>query len=322
MKRLDLFVAYDMIDFISSLVPVYPMTEPQGEREEQSFAFGGQALIEGVMMRSRSHLVMCVRRPDGEIATHSQEVSSLTRRNRVLGLPVVRGVVAMLEAMYWGMKGIFHSADVALEEEQEEFGFSDYLLVLALVVVISSVFMVVPFILTNYLHLEGFMFSLVEALVRLAMFTGYLYAISRWGEMRRVLQYHGAEHKAINAYEAGAQMTVEEAAAYPRIHPRCGTSFLFIVVLISVVVFSLIPSESLVLRIAYRVLLIPVLAGVSFEVLRLSDKYRDSAIIRLMTVPGLAFQRLTTKEPEPDMIEVAIRALDEVKRLEEAQGGE
>ncbi|MCK4437826.1 DUF1385 domain-containing protein, partial [Candidatus Bathyarchaeota archaeon] len=226
-----MFVAYDMTDFISSLAPVYPMTEPQGEREEQSFAFGGQALIEGVMMRSRSHLVMCVRRPDGEIATHSQEVSSLTRRNRVLGLPVVRGVVAMLEAMYWGMKGIFHSADVALEEEQEEFGFSDYLLVLALVVVISSVFMVVPFILTNYLHLEGFMFSLVEALVRLAMFTGYLYAISRWGEMRRVLQYHGAEHKAINAYEAGAQMTVEEAAAYPRIHPRCGTSFLFIVVL-------------------------------------------------------------------------------------------
>ena len=317
-----MLVAYDMTDFISSLVPVYPMTEPQGEREEQSFAFGGQALIEGVMMRSRSHLVMCVRRPDGEIATHSQKVSSLTRRNRVLGLPVIRGVVAMLEAMYWGMKGIFHSADVALEEEQEEFGFSDYLLVLALVVVISSVFMVVPFILTNYLHLEGFMFSLVEALVRLGMFTGYLYAISRWGEMRRVLQYHGAEHKAINAYEAGAQMTVEEAAAYPRIHPRCGTSFLFIVVLTSVVVFSLIPSESLATRIAYRVLLIPVLTGVSFEVLRLSDKYRDSAIIRLMTVPGLAFQRLTTKEPEPDMIEVAIRALDEVRRLEGAQGGE
>jgi len=311
-----------MTDFISMEEAVYSMTEPQGESDEQSLAFGGQALIEGVMMRSRSHLVMCVRRPDGEINTDTQEISSLTQKNRVLALPVVRGVVAMLEAMYWGMKGIFHSADVALEEEQEEFGFSDYLLVLALVVVISSVFMVVPFILTNYLHLEGFMFSLVEALVRLAMFTGYLYAISRWGEMRRVLQYHGAEHKSINAYEAGAEMTVEEVAGYPRIHPRCGTSFLFIVVLISVVVFSLIPSESLVLRIAYRVLLIPVLAGLSFEVLRLSDKYRDSAIIRLMTVPGLAFQRLTTKEPEPDMIEVAIRALDEVRRLEEAQGGE
>jgi len=317
-----LFVAYDMTDFISLLVPVYPMTEPQGEREEQSFAFGGQALIEGVMMRSRSHMVMCVRRPDGEIATDYQKISSVTQRNRVLALPVIRGVVAMLEAMYWGMKGIFHSADVALEEEQEEFGFSDYLLVLALVVVMSSVFMVVPFILTNYLHLEGVVFSLVEALVRLAMFTGYLYAISRWGEMRRVLQYHGAEHKSINAYEAGARMTVEEVAAYPRIHPRCGTSFLFIVVLTSVVVFSLIPSKSLVMRIAYRVLLIPVLAGLSFEVLRLSDRYRDSAVMRLMIVPGLAFQRLTTKEPEPDMIEVAIRALDEVRRLEGAQGGE
>jgi uncharacterized protein YqhQ len=177
-----------MTDFISLEAPLYPMTEPQGEPEEQSLAFGGQALIEGVMMRSRNHLVMCVRRPNGEIATDAQEVSSLTRGNRVLGLPVVRGVVAMLEAMYWGMKGIFHSADVSLEEEQEEFGLSDYLLVVAMVVVISSVFMVVPFVLTNFLHLEGFVFSLVEALVRLGMFTGYLYVISRWGEMRRVLR--------------------------------------------------------------------------------------------------------------------------------------
>ncbi len=297
------------------------MTEPQGE-PEQSLAFGGQALIEGIMMRSRNYLVMCVRRPDGEIATDAHEVSSLTRRNRVLGLPVVRGVVAMLEAMYWGMKGIFHSADVSLEGEQEEFGLSDYLLVVAMVVVISSIFMVVPFVLTNYLHIEGFMFSLVEALVRLGMFTGYLYVISRWGEMRRVLQYHGAEHKSINAYEAGAEMTVEEVATYPRLHPRCGTSFLFIVVLTSVVVFSLVPSDNLVMRIVYRVLLIPVLAGLSFEVLLLSNKHQDSAVIRLMTAPGLWFQRLTTKEPEPDMIEVAIRALDEVRRLEEAQGGE
>jgi uncharacterized protein YqhQ len=297
------------------------MTEPQGE-PEQSLAFGGQALIEGIMMRSRNYLVMCVRRPDGEIATDAHEVSSLTRRNRVLGLPVVRGVVAMLEAMYWGMKGIFHSADVSLEGEQEEFGLSDYLLVVAMVVVISSIFMVVPFVLTNYLHIEGFMFSLVEALVRLGMFTGYLYVISRWGEMRRVLQYHGAEHKSINAYEAGAEMTVEEVAKYPRLHPRCGTSFLFIVVLTSVVVFSLVPSDNLVMRIVYRVLLIPVLAGLSFEVLLLSNKHQDSAVIRLMTAPGLWFQRLTTKEPEPDMIEVAIRALDEVRRLEEAQGGE
>jgi uncharacterized protein YqhQ len=117
-------------------------------------------------------------------------------------------------------------------------------------------------------------------------------------------------------------MTVEEVAKYPRLHPRCGTSFLFIVVLTSVVVFSLVPSDNLVMRIVYRVLLIPVLAGLSFEVLLLSNKYRDSAVIRLLTVPGMAFQRLTTKEPEPDMIEVAIRALDEVRRLEEAQGGE
>ncbi len=308
-----------MTAFIMLGAAVYPMTEPGGGGEEQSLAFGGQALIEGVMMRSRSHLVMCVRRPDGEIATISQGISSLTRRSRALGLPVVRGVVAMLEAMYWGVKGVFRSADVALEEEQEEFGFTDYLLVVALVVVISSVFMVVPFVLTNYLHLEGFTFSLVEALVRLAMFTGYLYAISRWGEMRRVLQYHGAEHKAINAFEAGAGLTVEEVEGYPRIHPRCGTSFLFIVVLISVVVFSLIPSYSLMLRIAYRVLLIPLLAGLSYEALRLSDRHRDSPVIRLMTVPGLAFQRLTTKEPMPDMIEVAIKALDEVRRLDEAE---
>ncbi|MBN2334306.1 DUF1385 domain-containing protein [Candidatus Bathyarchaeota archaeon] len=292
------------------------MNAPRTEDDEQSLAFGGQALIEGVMMRSGTHLVMCVRQPDGEIATQSMAVTPLSSRFRLLGLPLVRGVVGMLESMYYGVKGVFYSADVAMEGEDEEFTFMDYLLVITLVLVVSSVFMVVPFLLTNFLHLEGLLFNVVEAAVRLAMFTGYLWAISRWGEFRRILQYHGAEHKTINAYEAGAPLTAESVAAYPRLHSRCGTSFLFIVVLTSVVLFSLIRAEGLAARIMYRVLLIPVLAGVSYELLKLSDRHRDSAAMRLVIVPGLLFQRLTTKEPEPGMIEVAVAALNEVRRLD------
>jgi len=252
------------------------------KKEEQSLAFGGQALIEGVMMRSGTHMVLCVRQPDDGISTHCQEVSSLVKRNRALGLPFIRGIVTLFETMYYGVKGIFHSANVALEEEDEEFTWKEYLLVLVAVGL-------------------------------------YLYLVSRWGEFRRVLQYHGAEHKAINAHEAGASMDVETVAGFSRLNPRCGTSFLFIVMMISILVFSILPRSTFAMRIAYRVVLIPVLGAISYEILKLSDRYRDSPIMKLVIVPGLAMQRLTTQEPEPDMIEVAVRALEEVKRLNELE---
>jgi uncharacterized protein YqhQ len=291
----------------------------ESTKEDQSLAFGGQALIEGVMMRSGTHMVLCVRQPDDGISVHHQGISSLVKRNRVLGLPFIRGIILLFETMYYGVKGIFHSANVALEEEDEEFTWKEYLLVIVAVVAMSGFFMVVPFLLATYLGLTGFLLNVAESVVRLSLFVLYLYIVSRWDEFRRVLQYHGAEHKAINAHEAGASMDTETVSGFSRLNPRCGTSFLFIVVITSILIFSILPRSTFVMRVAYRLILIPVLGAISYEILKLSVKYGDSPIMKLVITPGLAMQRLTTQEPEPDMIEVAVKALEEVKRLNELE---
>ena len=287
---------------------------------EESLAYGGQALIEGVMMRSGDTMVMCVRQPNDGIVTHTEEIRSLVKKHRVLGLPFLRGIILLFETMYYGMKGIFFSANVAMEEEEEEFTWKEYLLVIAMVLAMSGFFVIVPFLLSTYLKLTGLLFNVVESASRLTLFILYLYMVSRWGEFRRVLQYHGAEHKAINAYEAGAPMDPESVSKHSRLNPRCGTSFLFIVVIMSIAMFSLIPRAGFLMRLAYRMLLIPVIGATSYELLKLSDRHRDSGIMKIIITPGLAFQRLTTKEPDRDMVEVAVKALEEVIRLNVPEG--
>jgi uncharacterized protein YqhQ len=182
-----------------------------------------------------------------------------------------------------------------------------------------AVFFAVPFLLSTWLGLKGALFNVAEAIIRLTMFVGYLSIISLWGEYKRVLMYHGAEHKAINAHEAGVSMDVEHVKHYSRLHPRCGTSFLFIVLIISIVLFTIMPTimpkMGFAINLAYRMLLIPVIAGISYELLRLSGKYKDSPITKIFIAPGLAFQHLTTKEPTDDMLEVSIKAVTEVNRL-------
>ncbi|TFH19004.1 DUF1385 domain-containing protein [Candidatus Bathyarchaeota archaeon] len=284
---------------------------------EESLAYGGQALIEGVMMRSGDTMVMCVRQPDQEIATFNKKISSVTRRSKLLGLPFIRGIAMLFETMYYGVKAMMQSANVALEGEDEEFTLFDYALLIVMLLVMNGLFIAIPFLLTNYLGLSGLLFNVVESVIRLGLFVGYLYVISLWGEVARVLQYHGAEHKAINAYEAGSSMETGDVAKYSRLNPRCGTSFLFLTVLTSIALFALIPKTTFILRLAYRLALIPVIAGVSYELLKLSDKYRESPVMRLIMAPGLWFQKLTTKEPSEDMIEVAVRALQQVKAEKE-----
>ena len=286
---------------------------------EESLAYGGQALIEGVMMRSGDTMVMCVRQPDQGIATYSKQVNSVAKRNKILGLPFIRGISMLFETMYYGVKAMMHSANVVLEEEDEEFTLFDYALLVIMLLVMNGLFIAIPFILTNYLGLTGLLFNVVESIIRLGLFMGYLYVISLWGEVARVLQYHGAEHKAINAYEAGSSMETADVAKYSRLNPRCGTSFLFLTVLTSIALFALIPqSSTYVVRLGSRLALIPVIASVSYELLKLSDKYRDSPLTQLIIAPGLWFQKLTTKEPSEDMIEVAVKALKEVKNIREA----
>ncbi len=291
-------------------------------QNEPSLAFGGQALIEGVMIRSRKHMVLCVRKPDKEIATNIEPINSITERYKALSIPFIRGIVGMIETLYLGFKGLFFSANVAIEEEGEKFTYKEFALAIALALGITAIFFVAPFLLTSLLNLTGILFNIVEAAVRLTLFLLYLVAVSSWGEFRRVLQYHGAEHKAINAFEASAPMDVANVKRCSRLHPRCGTSFIFIVVIISIALFSIMPDLGFGVRLAYRLLLIPVIAGISYELLRLSGKYRDSAIMKVLTAPGLVFQRLTTKEPTDDMLEVSIRAVTETNRLISTQSAE
>jgi uncharacterized protein YqhQ len=282
-------------------------------------AFGGQALIEGIMIRSRSHLVLCVRKPNSEIITNIEEIKPLAQKHRVLAVPFIRGIVALPETLYLGFKGLFFSANAAIEDEKEgeseKFTWKEFTVAIALAVGVASLFFVVPFLLVTWLGLTGVVFNVVEAVIRLALFLAYLAVIASWGEFSRVLQYHGAEHKAINALEAGAPMNVENVRRYSRLHPRCGTSFIFIIVIVSIVLFSVMPDFGFAVRLAYRILLVPVIAGVSYELLRLSGKYKDSAITKALIFPGITFQRLTTKEPSDDMLEVSIKAVCEATKL-------
>ena len=277
--------------------------------------------MEGVMMRSRKHMVMCVRKPSKEIAVNVEKINPFCERNRVLGIPFVRGIVAMVENLYIGIKSILFSANTALEgltpegEDPLKLSYKELAIVVAGVLGITALFMLLPFFLATWLNVTGILFNVIEAVIRLSMFVLYLSVISLWSEFKRILMYHGADHKAINAYEAGVPLDVENVKRYSRLHPRCGTSFLFIVLIISIVLFSIMPSLDFYYRIAYRIALIPVIAGISYELLRLSGKYRDSPVVKVLVAPGLLFQRLTTKEPTDDMLEVSVKAVKDIKKL-------
>ena len=291
---------------------------PTERGEEPSLAFGGQALIEGVMMRSRTHVVMCVRQPNNEILTHTEEIHPISERYKVLRLPLLRGIIALFETFYLGVKGLYFSANAVLEEE-EEFTYREFAIAVAIALALTSFFIVVPFLLTTLLNLTGVVFNVIEAVVRLSIFLLYLALVAMWGEFKRILQYHGAEHKAINAHEAGVTLNVANVKRFSRLHPRCGTAFIFIVLIVSILLFSIMPNLGLILRLSYRLLLIPVIGAISYELLKLSDRYKDSTIMRILTIPGLAFQRLTTREPDDDMIEVAVKTVKEVRRLSGSQ---
>ncbi|MDH5438877.1 MAG: DUF1385 domain-containing protein, partial [Candidatus Bathyarchaeota archaeon] len=201
-------------------------------REEPSLAFGGQAVIEGVMIRSKKHMVICVRQPNGEILTKTEEIKSLSERYRVLKIPFLRGIVALFETLYLGVKGLYFSANVSLEEEGEKIEPKEMAVTFVLAMALAIfLFSIVPFFFTTLFSFGGLVFNVVEGLIRIAIFLLYLVAMALVREFRRVFKYHGAEHTVINAYEAGVEMNVTNAKKHSRLHPRCGTSFLFIVLL-------------------------------------------------------------------------------------------
>jgi uncharacterized protein YqhQ len=285
---------------------------------EKRPSIGGQAVIEGVMMRSSTHYATAVRTPQGRIVIQKVAFRSLVRRVRLLNLPIVRGAVALVETLIIGVQSLTYSASQAVDEnprEKKKGRFATNLALAGSVAMALGVgfllFFWVPLILTDLFGLEsGFLFNLIDGVFRLVIFLLYIFAISRWGEMRRIFQYHGAEHQTIYAFESGEDLTVDAARVQPRLHPRCGTSFLIVVMMTSIVVFMFMGKPMDLGDRLLRFAMIPVIAGISFEFIKLSAKERFARIFGPAIWPGLALQRITTQPPSDDMLEVAIAALE------------
>ena len=287
---------------------------------------GGQAVIEGVMMRAPRSVAIAVRRPNGEIVVKRELVVPLSEKYPVVKLPIVRGAVALFQSLIIGIKALNFSANEAMtEEEKEKDGTSEELSSWAMAGTMAvafgfgiGLFFVLPLYATKWLTQlslvsdNNIVFNLVDGVIRVIVFLIYIWGISRMSDIRRVFQYHGAEHKSIFAYEAGEELTVENVRRYSRLHPRCGTSFLLIVMLVSIAVFSLIPKLwPFYLKAGSRIVLLPLIAGISYEFLKWSAKNDTNPLVKLIITPGLALQRLTTGEPDDAQLEVAIRSLDE-----------
>jgi uncharacterized protein YqhQ len=290
-------------------------------------SIGGQAVIEGVMMKSPQAWTVAVRGPRGDIQLKKAQ---LKRLPRTLTRPVIRGVVALYHALSIGIKALEFSAAAAFDETDEKpLGKPAIALTIGVSVLLGiGLFIVLPLYAAKLLgsasatvEKSSAAFNLVDGLVRVFIFILYIVLIGLWGEMRRIFEYHGAEHKVIHAFESGRDLDIEGIKLFSPLHPRCGTSFLMIVMIMSILIFSFIPqSWSFAMKLASRLVLIPVIAGVSYEALKLSAKLRDNPAVRLLVAPGLALQRLTTREPDEKQIEVALVALKEVLSMEEGRG--
>ena len=290
---------------------------------------GGQGVLEGVMMRSPQWSGMAVRKQNGSIATWKKENSSATTKNKFLGLPIVRGVVSFVEMLVNGVKTITESAkmyDEAAAEEMEPSKFEKFLakktgkdamdIMMGFAVVIAVVlavviFFIVPTAITNLFKgivQAPILLNLIDGVIRLMIFMGYLLLVTCTKDIKRLFMYHGAEHKVINCFESEAEMTVENARKQRRLHPRCGTSYLLIVMVISILVFALLGwSDAWYLRFGLRIILLPFIAGLSYEVLKLAAKY-ENRFVRIVRAPGMALQRLTTREPDDSMLEISLIA--------------
>ncbi|MBQ9885523.1 MAG: DUF1385 domain-containing protein [Lachnospiraceae bacterium] len=296
----------------------------------KSSGIGGQALIEGVMMKNKEQYAVAVRKPDGEIEVTTNEYKGIAGKSRIFGLPFIRGVFNFIDSMVLGMKTLTYSASFFEEEEEKVLteaeqkkqdkkesvlmGFTVFLSIIIAV----GVFMVLPLLLVNWLEKLGVSEtwrSTAEGILRIVIFFVYIVLISRMNDIKRVFMYHGAEHKCINCIEHGLELNVENVRKSSKQHKRCGTSFILIVMIISVIMFILVGMffkiDTLLMRILSRVLLIPVIAGISYEFLRLAGR-SDNPVVNFLSKPGLAFQRLTTKEPDDSMIEVAIKSVEAV----------
>lgn len=276
---------------------------------------GGQAVIEGVMMRGKTHVAVAVRQPDGEISVDVRPVNSISDRYPILKKPFLRGVVSLVESLVMGMKALAYSAQVSGDED-EKLDSKEMALTIAVSAGLAILlFIVIPTWSMRFLTgitQDHMALNLAEGVLRMAIFLAYIAAISSMNDIQRVFQYHGAEHKTIYTYEAGLPLKVENVRPFSTLHPRCGTNFLMIVMLISMFIFTFLGWPSLLERIASRIILMPVIAGVSYELIRYAGAHTDNPLVRIGITPGLLLQKLTTRQPDDSQIEVAIASLKAV----------
>ena len=292
----------------------------------KSSNIGGQAVLEGVMMKNGDQYAVAVRKPDGEIALQKEVYDGIVKWKKLTKIPFVRGIFSFVDSLVLGMKTLSYSASFFEEEEEEELTEKEAAkkekqenLIMGItmacsVVIAVAIFMVLPYLLSNLLKpfVPGrFARTVIEGIVRIVLFIVYILLISKMKDIQRVFMYHGAEHKCINCIEHGMDLTVENVRKSSKQHKRCGTSFLFFVLFVSIIVCFFITTESPVLRLLLRIALLPVIAGISYEIIRLAGN-TEHPVVELLSKPGLALQNLTTKEPDDDMIEVAICSVEAV----------
>jgi uncharacterized protein YqhQ len=305
---------------------------------------GGQAVLEGVMMRSPHAWAISVRKPSGEMVSHSEVLARPSEKHPWMGWPLLRGVATLGQAMMLGFRALRFSANVALDEAQAEQPKEKKIEISGWVAAVNIMFSVGFFIFaykflpllaaTEVKRLSPALgtqigFNLVDGIIRLLLFIAFIWGTSRWKELRRVYQYHGAEHKTVFAFESGQPLSIEAAQKFSTYHPRCGTSFLMTVMLISIAVYTLVPVTTFASRFGIRILLLPLIAGISYEIIRFAAKLRDGGrsssagwLFRALTTPGLWLQRITTQPPADDQVECAISALNKAMELEKLRGGE
>ncbi|MCE5323912.1 DUF1385 domain-containing protein [bacterium] len=337
------------------------------DNEKKDFHYGGQAVIEGVMMRGPKDYGVAVRKADGEIVTRKEVVEGFIGRLKWLNKPFLRGTLALIDSMVLGMKALMFSADIAMKdaaeadaaaghksgkqekaleraeaelEEVEKKGGSINDIALSAMMFLGlavglAIFVYIPILLTrqlnSHIHVRWEL-TAIEGMVKIVIFIGYVFAISFMKDIRRVFQYHGAEHKTINAYESGVELTVDNVKQYSKVHVRCGTSFIFVVLIVNIIVYALIADQlpygsltehsvfSTFIRWAYHIALLPFVAGIAYEVgVKFAGNHKDSFFTKILIFPGLIMQGITTREPEPDMIEVAIKSLESVFEKEAAR---
>jgi uncharacterized protein YqhQ len=296
---------------------------------------GGQAVLEGVMMRSPHAWGIAVRKPSGEITTHSEPLERLSEKHKWMGWPVVRGVITLGHAMTLGFRALRFSANAALDQlpsddKGKKLEISGWLAAVNIIISVGFFIFMYKFLpllaatelkRVNPIFAERIIFNLVDGAIRIALFLLFIWATSLLKDIRRVYQYHGAEHKTVFAFEAGDPLQTGAVQKYSTYHPRCGTSFLMTVMIISILIYTLVPATTFWMRFVARIALLPIIAGLSYEIIRFAAKHRGS-LFALMTAPGLWLQRITTQPPADDQVQCAITALDEAMALEKRHGGE